>query len=431
MKDSRKFDGSGFGEFLLKTSLVPREREKFFVYWARRFFQERINWPELAWHEQIEPFLNELVSTNRFESWQLQQAEQAVRLYFTSFLAKDPGGDSLFTIDELTQEKIKALLKNFRDGLKLRGYAFRTIKTYSHWTSRYLGFVLKRQALGETDDARVLVTQFLTQLAVVGKVSSSTQNQAFHSLLSFFRLILKKELSEMEHNVRARGKRRLPVVFSKQETLRNFDSLEGVVGLMLRLIYGAGLRVNECCRLRLKDLDFDQGLIYVRQGKGGKDRTTILPGTLVSELRDQLTKVISLHQTDLLAGFGTVWLPEALHRKYPNAHKETAWQYLFPSSRLSADPETRTVQRHHINDRSLQKAMKNAMRRAKIHKHANVHTLRHSFATHLLLNGVDIRQIQEYLGHSKVETTLVYTHVIKDMRNPVSSPLDLLQGQMQ
>jgi integron integrase len=197
---------------------------------------------------------------------------------------------------------------------------------------------------------------------------------------------------------------------------------------MLKLTYGAGLRVNECCRLRIKDIDFDLQVISIRDGKGGKDRTTVLPVSLVPALQLHIGKVLQLHDQDLAEGHGSVWLPGALARKYPGASKEKAWQYLFPSGSLSIDPESKLIRRHHVIDSTLQKAMKSALAKAGIKKHASVHTLRHSFATHLLLNGIDIRQIQEYLGHSKVETTMIYTHVIKDMRNPVASPLDVLLG---
>lgn len=196
---------------------------------------------------------------------------------------------------------------------------------------------------------------------------------------------------------------------------------------MLKIIYGGGLRITECCRLRLKDIDFDQQLVHIRGGKGNKDRTTLLPSLVLDELKYHISRVTDLHDADLAQGNGSVWMPEALARKYPSASTEKAWQYLFPSSSLSVDPADGIVRRHHISTSYVQRFLKQGMQKSKIHKHASVHTLRHSFATHLLINGVDLRQIQEYLGHSRVETTMIYTHVIKDIRNPTTSPLDLLQ----
>jgi integrase len=184
---------------------------------------------------------------------------------------------------------------------------------------------------------------------------------------------------------------------------------------------------GECCRLKIKDIDFDQDLIFVREGKGGKDRTTLLPESLKDELHAHIARVYTLHDKDLSEGFGSVWLPDAIKFKYPGASTQKAWQYLFPSKNRSIDPESDLIRRHHASDKSLQRALRTAIKKVGIHKHASVHTLRHSFATHLLLAGVDIRQIQEYMGHAKVETTMIYTHVIKDMRNPVASPFDTLK----
>ena len=242
----------------------------------------------------------------------------------------------------------------------------------------------------------------------------------------FFRLTFNKELGDLKNSVRARTGKRLPVVFSVEEVRQLLNHIKGTTGLMLRIIYGGGLRVNECCRLRIQDIDFDQQLIFIRQGKGGKDRTTVLPVSLMDTLKKHLVDVSDLHDADLDEGYGSVWLPNALERKYPGASTQKAWQYLFPSATRSIDPRNGLIRRHHITDSTIQRAMKTAIGKANINKHASVHTLRHSFATHLLLAGVDIRQIQEYLGHSRVETTMIYTHVIKDMRNPAVSPLDTL-----
>jgi integron integrase len=205
--------------------------------------------------------------------------------------------------------------------------------------------------------------------------------------------------------------------------------MRGTTRLMAGLIYGGGLRVSECCQLRVKDVDLAQGLVFVRTGKGDKDRSTLLAAALREELRAQLERCLALHRADRAAGLAGVWMPEALERKYPDAGRELGWFWVFPSHTLSTDPRAGVVRRHHVSDSVIQKAVRAAAREAHVHKPVSVHTLRHSFATHLLLSGVDIRQIQEYLGHANVETTMIYTHVVKDLRNPATSPLDLLQGR--
>jgi integron integrase len=271
-----------------------------------------------------------------------------------------------------------------------------------------------------------LIKDFLARLATQHKVSKSTQNQAFSALLFLCRNVLHVELKDMEKNLRSKQGKKLPVVLSPEEVKRLLYHVTGTNSLMLRLIYSGGLRLSECSRLRVKDLDFDQDLIFVRSGKGDKDRSTILAGKIQSELKSHLEKVKKQHEQDLVDGFGEVYMPGALGRKYPAACREWGWQYVFPSARLSVDPRSKKTRRHHVSDGAIQKAMKKAVRDADLVKPASVHTLRHSFATHLLLNGVDLRQIQDYLGHKSVETTMIYTHVVKNMRNPAVSPLDML-----
>lgn len=398
------------------------------VHWVRKFFEYRLNLPNMSWVEQVSLFIRELNESGNYQDWQVRQADQAVRLYFSNFLMSQSSGQGQDnpTASAITQQ---AALQNFREGLRLRNYAARTEQTYMDWVRRYFSYC--RTRLTALDKDRTcspdLVRDYLAHLAVERNVSASTQNLAFNSLLQFYRLVFNKDLGDLRNAVRAKASQRLPVVFSVEETGRLLQNTEGTIGLMLKIIYGGGLRVNECCRLRIKDIDFDQQLVFVRDGKGGKDRTTLLPTSLHGQLQAHISRVFALHDQDLSDGFGSVWLPKALVRKYPGASVEKAWQYLFPSAGRSIDPESSMVRRHHVSDSALQRAVKAALHKAGIHKHASVHTLRHSFATHLLLNGVDLRQIQEYLGHAKVETTMIYTHVIKDMRNPVASPFDLLQ----
>jgi integron integrase len=271
------------------------------------------------------------------------------------------------------------------------------------------------------------ITDYLAYLAIRKRVSATTQNQAFNALLFMCREVLRIELGDVSHNVRAQSGRRLPVVLSVEEVKAMFSHMTGTTKLMAQLIYGGGLRVMECCQLRVKDLDFTSNLIFVRRGKGDNDRSTLLPESLEQALAAHLERVKKLHEQDLADGYGEVAMPGLLTVKYPNAGKEWGWQFVFPSSKLSVDRRDGKIRRFHAVDSTVQSAVRDAVRTAGINKPASVHTLRHSFATTLLLNGVDIRQIQDYLGHRKVETTMIYTHVVKDMRNPATSPLDMLK----
>jgi integron integrase len=289
---------------------------------------------------------------------------------------------------------------------------------------------MKGGLLRETPGAED-IREFLTHLAVHKKVSASTQNQAFNALLFLFRNVLKIEIGDLSSTIRAKRGPKLPVVLAVEEVRQLFSCMEGKQLLIAQILYGAGLRLMELARLRVKDIDFGSGLIFVRSSKGDKDRSTILPGSVREPLQQHLTEVRALHNQDLAKGFGEVYLPDALGRKYPNAPKDWAWQYVFPSSKLSVDPRSGIVRRHHMDETSIQKAVGTATRKAGIAKQVSVHTLRHSFATHLLMNGVNIREIQTLLGHQNIETTMIYTHVLRDMKNAPQSPLDALYGKQQ
>ncbi len=292
---------------------------------------------------------------------------------------------------------------------------------------RFLDYAATRQGVPHPRVTSEVVRDYLAYLAVRQQVSASTQNQAFCAILFLCREVLGLNVESLSPGVRAKRGERLPVVLSIPETLALLGAMSGTPRLMAALIYGGGLRVSECCELRIKDLDFDQGLVLVRRGKGDKDRSTLLAEVGRDELRAHLRESEAQHQADRRAGLAGVWMPDALDRKYPNAGRELGWFWVFPSRTLSTDPRAGIVRRHHMSDSVVQKAVKAAAQEARIHKPVSVHTLRHCFATHLLLNGVDIRQIQEYLGHANVETTMVYTHVVKEFRNPARSPLDIIQ----
>jgi len=299
--------------------------------------------------------------------------------------------------------------------------SIRTEEAYVGWVRRFIFANDKRhpRELGARE-----VEAFLTHLAMHGRVAASTQNQALSALLFLYREVLQQELPWMENIRRAKRPERLPVVLSREEVAALLDEMNGVTWLMASLLYGAGLRLMECVRLRVQDVDFVRREITVRQGKGGKDRRTMLPAIIVDALQGQLAEARRVHERDLAAGFGAVWLPNALARKYPNAAREWAWQYVFPASSRSIDPRSSVERRHHLDETVLQRAVKQAVRRARIDKPATCHTLRHSFATHLLEAGHDIRTIQELLGHKDVSTTQIYTHVLNRGGRGVLSPLD-------
>lgn len=276
------------------------------------------------------------------------------------------------------------------------------------------------------------VNAFLTHLAVQDRVSASTQAQALCALLFLYRHVLDDPLPWLDEIVRARRRRRPPEVLTRGEVRRVLGCMEGTPRLIAGLLYGGGLRLLEALRLRVKDVDFAANVVTVRQGKGGKDRRTILPASVKDALRVHVEQVRRVHRRDLGRGLGAVYLPEALQRKYPNAAREFGWQYLFPAARLWRDPVTGATGRHHIDESVMQKAMKAAVRAAEIDKPAGCHTLRHSFATHLLEDGYDIRTVQELLGHADVRTTMIYTHVLQQMgKRAMRSPLDALEERAE
>lgn len=313
------------------------------------------------------------------------------------------------------------LLEVMRDEIRKRHYSIRTEEAYLQWVRRYIQFHGRRHpaSMGAPE-----LEAFLTHLAVGRDVAASTQNQALSAILFLYREVLGQRLPWLEGVTRAKKPKHLPVVLTPDEVRLVLSGLEGTLGLMGRLLYGSGLRLMECVRLRVKDLDFKRGAILVREAKGNKDRVTMLPCVLHEPLQRHLQRVKLLHEDDVAAGHGRVWLLHALAVKKPGAPLEWGWQYVFPSSRLSVDPRCGVVRRHHVDEKSLQRGLKKALAKAGIVKPATTHTLRHSFATHLLENGYDIRTVQELLGHADVSTTQIYTHVLNRGGLGVRSPLD-------
>jgi integron integrase len=315
------------------------------------------------------------------------------------------------------------LLDRVRQAIRARHYSRRTEKTYVAWIRRYILFHGKRHP---TEMGAAEATRFLTSLAVDGNVAASTQNQALSALLFLYRDVLEQDLPWLDNVVRAKGAQRLPVVLTRAEVRAVIQQLQGTPRLMVLLMYGAGLRLLECARLRVQDVDFASNQIVVRGGKGDKDRVTMLPGAVKADLARHLHGVQRQHERDLQCGAGWVELPWALARKYPNAGREWAWQWIFPATRFYVDRVTGQRRRHHLHESVLQRAVKEAARRAGIAKRATCHTFRHSFATHLLEDNHDIRTVQELLGHRDVSTTQIYTHVLNRGPGGVRSPADRL-----
>ncbi|MCP5133688.1 MAG: integron integrase [Gammaproteobacteria bacterium] len=315
------------------------------------------------------------------------------------------------------------LLDQIRDKIRLKHYSIRTEQAYIDWSRRYILYHNKRHPkdMGKTE-----VEQFLTHLAVERNVAASTQNQALSAILFLYKEVLRQDIGWLDNMEHAKRPARLPVVLTAAEVRTVLAHLEGRHRLMANLLYGGGLRLMECVRLRVKDLDFEYRQITVRDGKGQNDRLTMFPESVIEPLKTHLADVKIIHDQDLRDGFGDVYLPFALARKYSNAGREWGWQYVFPASKRSIAPRSGIERRHHIQEQTLQRAVKEAVRASGIAKPASCHSLRHSFATHLLMSGYDIRTIQELLGHKDVSTTMIYTHVLNRGGRGVASPLDQL-----
>jgi len=402
--------------------------------------------------ETLSRWLEQLGRNPAIEEWQFRQKVDALRLLYAHFLQTDwakafnwaywlngsmaleadhPTVARTYEIIDQTVENAQtplgrhypALFRKFLAVVRIADYASNTEKSYLGWINRFLRFQKNRLPC---DAAESTVASFLEDLALRCKVSGTTQGQALNALVFFYSRVLEKPLGDIGPYQRPKKPRRLPTVLSPREIESIFAALPPKNSLMIRLMYGTGMRVMECVRLRILDIDFDYHQIMVRDGKGKKDRSVPLPRLLEAALRKQIEWVATLHERDLRAGLGSVFLPNALARKFRNADKELRWQYLFPASRIAQDPRSGTARRHHIHQSVLQKSIRDAARRAGISKRVTSHTLRHSFATHLLQDGADIRTVQQLLGHADVSTTMIYTHVAGLGGHGARSPLDRL-----
>ncbi len=421
---------SGYATWLVHRRLASRHHTPYFVRWVERFLGMVRTRPRESWQDTLRVFLEDL-SDGGLPDWQIRQAADAVGLYCGQFLrSEEASREGARTGDQPPHDRPPcaeppgepaAAFTEMQRLLKLRHYSPRTQRSYLGWVRRYLLYLKPLKSWPpQAADAQT----FLSQLATRHNVAASTQNQAFNALLFLHRHVIQSDLGDMSSTVRARRGRKLPVVLTSDEVRAVMAELERPHRIMMELTYGAGLRLSELVQLRVKDIDFDAGSITVRSGKGDRDRITMLPRRVQASLRSHFIEVRRLHERDLAAGAGYAPLPHALQRKYPNAGREWGWQFVFPSVTLTPDPEEKTIRRWHVSPATVQRAMKSAVRKAKIAKPASLHTLRHSFATHLLMKGVDIRRIQELLGHKSVETTMIYTHVIQSIAPDVESPLD-------
>ncbi|MEM6823242.1 MAG: integron integrase [Verrucomicrobiota bacterium] len=391
--------------------------------WIERFSRGR-DFEEMR---QIGPseyflFIEGVERHGNYEDWQLQQAQESIYWFLKSFL-KVP---AIERFDRKEHAKAfqdwNEVIEECRRVLRLKHYAYRTEQAYLGWIHRFAVFSGERKlALVHGE----LVKDFLSSLAL-DQLRANTQNQALNALVFLFKHVLRRELGDLEGTLRAKPHKAIPVVLTRSEVRLLFAQLEGTPLLMARLQYGTGMRVSELIRLRVKDLGFEEHIVTIKEGKGGKDRRTVLPSTLVGPLRDHLVRVNDLHREDLSKGHGWASLPSGLAKKFSKAAREWVWQYVFPAKKLAIDPRSGLVRRHHVLDKTVQKFVKKAAQDAELPKRVTPHTLRHSFATHLLESGKDIRVIQELLGHSDVSTTMIYTHVLNKGGVSVESPLDAL-----
>lgn len=450
-----------------KTYEIKRSAAKWYVRHAENYIKAHKS-RRLASHtaEDLDKYLKGKGRTLRLEDWQFVQIVTSLRILFFEMVKSDwaknfPWDEWISQAESLANDhdtvsrdyqsdkttyisKSLEIKSNKNDGLfkqvysvypnhieslvkhiRIKNYSVRTEQAYLDWLLRYVRFnSMKDPAILSENE----ISQFLEFLVIKRRVASSTQSQALNALVFFYKTVLGKKLSDNIQFARSKKPKRLPVVLSKVEIIKLLSHINHPTQhLMANLLYGCGMRLMECIRLRILDVDFDYQQILVRNAKGKKDRVVPIPEKLMHSLKLQIDKVKILHNEDLKEGFGGVYIPDALGRKYPNAEKEFCWQYVFPSTKISTDPRTGKVRRHHIHENGLQKYIKKAAEETGITKKVNCHALRHSFATHLLENGYDIRTVQELLGHADVSTTMIYTHVLNKPGVTVTSPLDMLE----
>lgn len=462
-----------WNKYTLKTSIynIKDDAVKWYVRYAENYIKAHKD-KRLSLHtpQDIEKYLKNQGRSLRLQDWQFQQIIISLKILFVEMVkidwAKDfpwseweaqakslPSSHVTLSRDyqsetskyvskslDIKSEKSSGLFKQvyaiypayiekLTKTIRLKNYSIRTEQAYMDWFLRFVSFHSMKDPTTLSEKG---ISEFLEYLVIKRRVASSTQSQALNALVFFYKNIIDKELSNDIQFARSKKPKRLPVVLSKKEIVLLFSHINHPTQkLMANLLYGCGMRLMECVRLRILDIDFDYHQILVRNAKGKKDRVVPIPNALSTILKSQIDKVKLLHDEDLEEGFGCVFIPDALSRKYPNAEKEFRWQYVFPSTKISTDSRTGVVRRHHIHENGLQKYVKRAAEETGITKKVNCHALRHSFATHLLENGYDIRTVQELLGHADVSTTMIYTHVLNKPGVTVTSPLDMLDDYVE
>jgi len=442
----------------LSAEAIPPKSRPYYVIRLNQFIKAIAGADPNSLDEQtIQNILISFGRQDNLKDWQFAQLVDAVRIYFTCLLnatvasrvdwsywkisARSVNANHSSTAresrpEELVRQKVRQgkgalsqvrqqheeLIVRFVTDIRARGYAYRTEQVYEQWVCRYIVFC---GGISPEEAGADAVVGFLNELVVSNNVSASTQNQALNALVFLYKNVLQMPLGLLENLARSKRTKAIPVVLTRQEVKRLLSQLDGWQLQIVSLLYGTGMRLMEGLTLRVKDIDFEYGRIHVSQAKGKKDRFVPLPQQLIEGLKTQIDIVSALHQQDLESGHGEVLMPNALEKKFPNAPRELRWQFLYPSGRLSVDPRSGKVRRHHLHESGLQRAVKLAAERSKINKRVGCHTLRHCFATHLLETGHDIRTVQELLGHSDVATTMIYTHVLNRPGITVTSPLDL------
>lgn len=407
-----------FEKFLGERELVAEKSLGFYKSWLKSYMIFTKKSGITSRSESFDRFYDLLIVERKCEEWQVKQAKYALKLFYNNYL---PSQNRKIESSMGLKESDKDTIGRMVERLRLKHYSYRTEQAYIRWSEEYMAYC---NGAGVAVDDSLSVKDFLSHLALKKKVAAATQNQAFNALLFLFRVCYGLDLSDMGSSVRAKRGKKMPVCFSEDEIGRFFESCDDFYKLVFGLIYGCGLRLSELYRLRVKDVDFDNRLLIVNDAKGGKSRATVLPDMVVDSLREHLVGVKRLHDEDLENGYGEVMLPHALARKYKSAPKDWRWQWVFPAKKISKDPQSGVMRRHHIYPQTVQRAFKRFSEVSGFKKIATIHSLRHSFATHLLLHGTDIREIQELLGHKSVETTMIYTHVVRDLRPRLQSPMD-------
>lgn len=407
-----------FKKYVLNYKLIDDRDLEASCCWLKEFLLYSFEYKDYSFEQVRDKYIDNKDISEKLKPWRKLQIKDALDIYYFSFRGEKNGSNKV----ELTKASLHKLLERLREVISIKHYSRSTEKSYCYWANKFSRYFIKvnDRTIPESED----VKNYIIHLATVVKVSASSQNQAFNAILFFLKEVLFITVEGLQRSVRAKKGERVPVVLSKEEVKQLFFFIDKKYLFMVKFMYGSGLRINELLNIRIKDIDLDQGILSVKRAKGDKDRRTIISKTILTDIEAQINRVKELHDLDLKNGYGEAFIPGTLSKKYPDIGYELGWQYLFPSDKIAMFEGK--VRRFPIYSRGLSNAIKSAKKAAGITKYVTSHTLRHSFATHLLIDGVDIRDIQELLGHKSLETTMIYTHVKLDRRTGPVSPLETL-----